>query len=257
MDIRTKHIEPKLTLVGAGPGDPELITVKGMKVIAGADVILYDALIDKTLLEYAQSDAIKVFVGKRGGRDYIKQNQINELIVEYAFQYGHVVRLKGGDPFVFGRGHEELDYAHSFGVTTDVIPGITSAIAVPELQRIPVTRRGMSESFWVITGSTKEGKLSKDLELAAQSTATIVVLMGMRKLPEIVALYNRLGISETPVGIIQNGTTRKEKIGLGTMENIMDVVSEKGLKSPAIIIIGKVVEAHPRLSELLAEISHY
>ena len=111
MDIRTKHIEPKLTLVGAGPGDPELITVKGMKVIAGADVILYDALIDKTLLEYAQSDAIKVFVGKRGGRDYIKQNQINELIVEYAFQYGHVVRLKGGDPFVFGRGHEELDYA--------------------------------------------------------------------------------------------------------------------------------------------------
>ena len=115
----------------------------------------------------------------------------------------------------------------------------------------------MSESFWVITGSTKEGKLSKDLELAAQSTATIVVLMGMRKLPEIVALYNRLGISETPVGIIQNGTTRKEKIGLGTMENIMDVVSEKGLKSPAIIIIGKVVEAHPRLSELLAEISHY
>tara|TARA_B100000674_G_scaffold315446_1_gene262358 strand:- start:1044 stop:1817 length:774 start_codon:yes stop_codon:yes gene_type:complete len=257
LDIRTKHIEPKLTLVGAGPGDPELITVKGMKVIAGADVILYDALIDKTLLEYAQSDAIKVFVGKRGGRDYIKQNQINELIVEYAFQYGHVVRLKGGDPFVFGRGHEELDYAHSFGVTTDVIPGITSAIAVPELQRIPVTRRGMSESFWVITGSTKEGKLSKDLELAAQSTATIVVLMGMRKLPEIVALYNRLGISETPVGIIQNGTTRKEKIGLGTMENIMDVVSEKGLKSPAIIIIGKVVEAHPRLSELLAEISHY
>ena len=199
----------------------------------------------------------KVFVGKRGGRDYIKQNQINELIVEYAFQYGHVVRLKGGDPFVFGRGHEELDYAHSFGVTTDVIPGITSAIAVPELQRIPVTRRGMSESFWVITGSTKEGKLSKDLELAAQSTATIVVLMGMRKLPEIVALYNRLGISETPVGIIQNGTTRKEKIGLGTMENIMDVVSEKGLKSPAIIIIGKVVEAHQRLSELLAEISHY
>tara|TARA_B100000683_G_scaffold273684_1_gene319913 strand:- start:1007 stop:1780 length:774 start_codon:yes stop_codon:yes gene_type:complete len=255
LEEKTRHIEPKLTLVGAGPGDPELITVKGMKSISTADVILYDALIDKSLLEYAPANAVKVFVGKRGGRDYIKQEEINALIVKYAFQYGHVVRLKGGDPFVFGRGHEELDYAQAFGLTTNIIPGITSSIAVPELQRIPVTRRGYSESFWVITGSTKEGKLSKDLELAAQSTATVVVLMGMRKLPEIVALYKQLGIGETPVGIIQNGTTYSEKSGFGTMENIMDVVSERGLKSPAIIIIGKVVEAHPEFARILAEVN--
>tara|TARA_B100001094_G_C18083221_1_gene746378 strand:+ start:287 stop:1066 length:780 start_codon:yes stop_codon:yes gene_type:complete len=253
LSVTIKHIKPKLTLVGAGPGDPDLITVKGMKAIEMADAVLYDALIDKTLLEYAKSDAIKVFVGKRGGRDYINQDKINELIVKHAFQYGNVVRLKGGDPFVFGRGHEEIQYVSNFRIPTEIIPGITSAIAVPELQGIPVTRRGLSESFWVITGSTKEGKLSKDLELAAQSTATIVVLMGMRKLPEIVALYKRLGIAKTPVGIIQSGSTHREKSGFGLMENIMDVVSEKGLKSPSIIVIGKVVETHPELTRVMAE----
>lgn len=257
MTEATKYNKPKLTLVGAGPGDPDLITVKGMKAIASADVILYDALVDKDLLNYAKTDAIKIFVGKRGGKRSIKQEQINLLIVKYAYQYGSVVRLKGGDPFVFGRGHEELEYAENFGILTEIIPGITSAISVPALQGIPVTRRGISESFWVITGSTKEGRLSKDIELAAQSTATIVVLMGMKKLSEIVQIYRDLGISETPVGIIQNGSTSNEIKGFGTMDNIIDVVSQKRIKSPAIIIIGKVVEMHPELSEILAEVNHF
>jgi uroporphyrin-III C-methyltransferase len=252
-----KYDKPKLTLVGAGPGDPDLITVKGMKAIASADVILYDALVDKDLLNYAKTDAIKIFVGKRGGKRSIKQEQINLLIVKYAYQYGSVVRLKGGDPFVFGRGHEELEYVENFGIVTEIIPGITSAIAVPALQGIPVTRRGISESFWVITGSTKEGRLSKDIELAAQSTATIVVLMGMKKLAEIVDIYNRLGISETPVGIIQNGSTSNEIKGFGTMNNIIDVVSQKRIKSPAIIIIGKVVEMHTELTKILVEVNHF
>jgi len=252
-----KYNHPKLTLVGAGPGDPDLITIKGMKAISDANVVLYDALIDKQLLDYTKSDAIKVYVGKRGGMRSFKQDQINLLIVKYAYEYGHVVRLKGGDPFVFGRGHEELEYAENFGISTDVIPGITSAISVPALQGIPVTRRGISESFWVITGSTKEGRLSKDVEVAAQSTATIVVLMGMQKLPELVEIYRRLGISETPVGVIQNGSTSNEIKGFGTMENILDVVYQKKMKSPAIIIIGKVVETHPELTEILAEVNHY
>lgn len=253
MNIQPRNITPKLSLVGAGPGDPDLITVKGMKAIEKADVILYDALIDKTLLSYASPTTVQVFVGKRGGRDYIQQEEINKLIVEYAFQYGHVVRLKGGDPFVFGRGHEEIEHAHSFGIETEIVPGITSSISVPELQGIPVTRRGVSESFWVITGSTKEGKLSDDLKLAAQSTATVVILMGMRKLPEIVSLYRTLNQENTPVGIIQNGSTQQEKTGFGTLDNIMDVVSEKGLKSPAIIIIGRVVETHPEMVNALAK----
>ena len=255
MSVTVKHIQPKLTLVGAGPGDPDLITVKGVKAIQEADTILYDALVDNTLLKYAKADAIKIFVGKRGGRDYIKQDQINELIVKHALQNGHVVRLKGGDPFVFGRGFEEIEYANNFGLATEIIPGITSAISVPELQGIPVTLRGVSESFWVITGSTKKGKLSKDLELAAQSTATVVVLMGMRKLAEIVAIYTKLGIVTTPVGVIQSGSTYKEQAGYGTMENIMDVVSQKRLKSPAIIVIGNVVETHPEMVKILTEVN--
>ncbi len=252
-----KYNQPKLTLLGAGPGDPDLITVKGMKAIANADVILYDALIDKELLDYAKEDAVKLYVGKRGGMRSVKQEEINLLIVKYAYEYGHVVRLKGGDPFVFGRGHEEMEYAENFGISTEIIPGITSAISVPALQGIPVTRRDISESFWVITGSTKAGKLSKDLELAAQSTATIVVLMGMKNLPEIVSIYKRLDISKTPVGIVQNGSTKNEVTGFGTMDNILEVVSEKKIKSPAIIVIGKVVETHPELAEVLSEINHY
>ena len=257
MTDSTKYNLPKLTLVGAGPGDPDLITVKGLKAIANADVVLYDALIDKELLSHTKDNAVKLYVGKRGGMRSIKQEQINLLIVKYAYEYGHVVRLKGGDPFVFGRGHEEMEYAENFGISTEIIPGITSAISVPALQGIPVTRRGISESFWVITGSTKAGKLSKDIELAAQSTATIVVLMGMKNLSEIVSIYQRLGISQTPVGIIQNGSTSKEASCFGTMDDILDAVSEKKIKSPAIIVIGKVVETHPQLAEVLSEINHY
>jgi len=247
------NIIPKLSLVGAGPGDPDLITVKGVKAIQVANVVLYDALIDKILLDYAKPDAIKIFVGKRGGRDYIQQEDINKLFVEYAFQYGHVVRLKGGDPFVFGRGHEEIEYAQAFGLQTQIIPGITSSISVPELQGIPVTKRGVSESFWVVTGSTKEGKLSDDLKLAAQSTATVVILMGMRNLHEIVSVYNKINKLDTPVGIIQSGSTFHEKTGFGKMENIMDIVAEKGLKSPAIIIIGDVVKTHPEMAIAFAQ----
>ena len=155
--------KPYLTLVGAGPGDPELFTLKGVKALSTADVVLYDALVNKDLLDYAPAKAQKVFVGKRAGKHSLKQEEINELIVEYAFNYGHVVRLKGGDPFVFGRGHEEIAYAAAFGIDSSVVPGISSSIAVPEMQKIPVTARGYSESFWVVTGTTKEGELSKDI----------------------------------------------------------------------------------------------
>lgn len=251
--MRIDHAkQPKLTLVGAGPGDPDLITLKGIKAIKSANVILYDALLDNALLDYAKSDAIKVYVGKRGGKNYKSQAEINQLMVEMAFEYGHVVRLKGGDPFVFGRGHEELDYAKAFGLETAVVPGISSIIAVPELQEIPVTKRGRAESFWVITGTTKEGRLSKDLNLAAQSTATVIVLMGMKKLPEIVRLYKKIGRAEAPIAIIQNGSNKNEKIGIGNIASIEEIVKEKQLGSPAIIVIGDVVLEHPSQLESIA-----
>ena len=233
--------QPRLTLVGAGPGDPELITLKAVRALATADVVLYDALANPALLEYAPKSAIKKYVGKRGGKKYLSQVKINELIVGEAFRHGHVVRLKGGDPFVFGRGHEELAFAEAFGLETEVIPGISSSVAVPALQKIPLTKRGINESFWVITGTTKNHEISKDMVLAAQSSATIIILMGMRKLREITTIFSQYGKAQTPVAIIQNGSTPEEKVGFGQVENIADVAEEQGLAAPAVIVVGEVV----------------
>ena len=200
----------KLTVVGAGPGDMDLITLKGVKALQNADVVLYDALVSNELLEYAPK-AEKIFVGKRKGCYSYQQAQINDLIVERATLGLHVVRLKGGDPFVFGRGAEEMEHAAAFGVEVDVVPGISSSLSVPASQNIPVTKRGAAESFWVITGTTKEHKLSNDVALAAKSNATVVILMGMSKLGEIMQLFKKEGKEDTPVAIIQNGTTEHEK----------------------------------------------
>src|SRR5580693_2712549 len=171
--------EPRITLVGAGPGDAELITLKGIKALKTADVVLYDALVNEELLAHAPENAVKVYVGKRSGDHTYSQEAVNKLMIDYAMNYGHVVRLKGGDPFVFGRGFEELDFAAAYSIPTQVIPGISSSIGVPGLQNIPVTHRGLSESFWVVTGTKADGKISNDLYEAARTRATIVVLMGI------------------------------------------------------------------------------
>ncbi|PKP28769.1 MAG: uroporphyrinogen-III C-methyltransferase [Bacteroidetes bacterium HGW-Bacteroidetes-18] len=248
------HKNPKVTLVGAGPGDPELITVKGVKALEEANIVLYDALINRALLKYVPKEAQKIFVGKRRGFHSHSQDEINELMVKYAFQYGNAVRLKGGDPFVFGRGAEEIDYIESFGIETEVIPGISSAMAVPTSQGIALTKRGISESFWVITGTTSERKLSNDVFLAAQSTATIVILMGMSKLSEIVAIFKKFEKGDVPTAIIQNGTTKNEKIGVATIDSILEVVETQQLASPAIIVIGEVVKHSAKLRAFYEEI---
>jgi uroporphyrin-III C-methyltransferase len=180
---------PKLTLVGAGPGDAELITLKGIRAIQSADVVMYDALANDSLLDYAPKHALLLYVGKRKGDHYLKQSEINELIVSYATRYGHVVRLKGGDPFVFGRGYEEVEYAQQHNIETDIVPGVSSAVSVPAAQGIPITHRDIAQSFWVVTGHTQDNKLPADIHLAAQSSATVVILMGMSKLAEIVSIF--------------------------------------------------------------------
>ncbi len=241
------HKKGKLSIVGAGPGDPELITLKAIKAIKAADVILYDALINTDLLNYASETAEQIFVGKRRGCYAFQQEQINELIVERAMKGKHVIRLKGGDPFVFGRGAEEIEFAAHHGISSEVIPGITSAIAVPAYQNIPVTKRKVAESFWVITGTTKDHLLSKDVELAIQSTATIIILMGMKKLPEIVQLFQQNDKGSKPIAIIQDGTRKEEKQVVGTINTIVSQVKEHGLENPAIIIIGDVVNNREQL----------
>ena len=250
--------DPKITLVGAGPGDPELITVKGLKALQTADVVLYDALSNPALLAEAPANALKVYVGKRANKHRYKQEEINLMLVQYAFSHGHVVRLKGGDPFIFGRGHEELEYVESFGIEAHVVPGISSSISVPELQGVPLTRRGINESFWVITGTTSSGEISKDIALAAQSSATVVILMGMRKLEEISRLFIAQGKGITPAMIIQNGSLPTEQMVHGTVSTISKLVQEEGLGAPAIIVIGEVVDLLPeRMEEFEAILNRY
>ncbi|HEY0029703.1 MAG TPA: uroporphyrinogen-III C-methyltransferase [Bacteroidia bacterium] len=243
MKTRTNNL-PRLTLVGAGPGDIDLITIKGLEAIADADVILYDALVNPALLNYAPTNAKKIYVGKRNNNHAYTQEQINSLIIDSAYTYGHVVRLKGGDPFVFGRGYEELAHAQLFNIETTVVPGISSSIAVPELQGIPVTNRGTSESFWVITGTTSKGQLSADVKLAAQSTATVVILMGLNKLHEIADVFKAYGKQDTAIAIIQNGSLPDERIALGTIDTIEEIAKIEKVQAPAVIVIGDVVKLH-------------
>ncbi|HBT10507.1 MAG: uroporphyrinogen-III C-methyltransferase [Leeuwenhoekiella sp.] len=245
---------PKLTVVGAGPGDVELFTLKGIRALESADVVLYDALVNPELLEYA-TNAELIFVGKRKGCYAYQQEQINDLIIARAKSHGHVVRLKGGDPFIFGRGAEEMQVAAAAGLEVAVVPGISSSLAVPAYQNIPLTKRGSSESFWVITGTTKAHKISNDIKLAAQSSATVVILMGMSKLAEITALFRESGKKDTPVAIIQDGTTSKERIGVGTVDTIEMVVQELKLTNPSIIVIGEVVKHREQLLNLQLEIA--
>jgi uroporphyrin-III C-methyltransferase len=249
-------VEPKLSLVGAGPGDPELITLKAINAIKSANVILYDALVNDVLLSYASPLAELIFVGKRKGCYSYHQDQINELIVNRALSKGHVVRLKGGDPFVFGRGAEEIEYVTPFKIPAVVIPGISSSVAVPAYQGISITKRNASESFWVITGTTKKHELSRDIELSAKSTATVVILMGMSKLSEIVTVFKNEGKQNTAIAIIQNGTRADEKVGIGTINSIEAIVSEKQLSSPAIIVIGEVVNQRVQLDNIAQQTAY-
>ena len=236
-----------LSLVGAGPGDPELITLKAIRAIKKADVILYDALANEELLTFAQPTAIKRFVGKRYGCHALSQEEINSLIVEYANSHGHVVRLKGGDPFVFGRANEEIETARQAGIPVEIVPGISSALAVPAMQMIPLTNRGIAESFWVTTGTTRSGDISKDIKLAAQSSATVIILMAMSKLEAIMDIFKEYGKQDTPVAIIQNGTTPEEKWVIGSVKDISFKAEFENISNPAIIVVGEVVRLHPSL----------
>lgn len=244
---------PKLSVVGAGPGDPELITIKAVNTLKAANVVLYDALINRELLEYAPQAEL-VFVGKRKGQHSYCQEQINELIVKYASEYGHVVRLKGGDPFIFGRGMEELEYAKDKGLETALVSGITSSIGVPANVGVSLTQRGISESIWIITGTTSQRTLSEDVRLAAQSTATVVILMGMSKLQEIVSTFRHFGKEELPVAIVQNGTTHSERSVFGRLSTIESIAHESEISTPATIVIGEVVGHRHQFQRVLEKL---
>ncbi|MGR3809818.1 uroporphyrinogen-III C-methyltransferase [Jiulongibacter sp. NS-SX5] len=232
----------KLTLVGAGPGDPDLITLKAVKALASADVVLYDHLANHALLEHCSEAAELIYVGKRGHKRGISQDQINELILEKALEKGHVVRLKGGDPFIFGRGGEEVNYAAKHNIPSSYIPGISSINAIG-MSGIPLTDRNCSDGFWVITGHKKDKSLSTDIRNAARSNATLVILMGMSKLSEIAQEMISAGKGDTPAAIIQNASSENEIKVKGKAGELVMMAEENGLSNPAVIVIGEVVHA--------------
>ncbi len=246
--MKSIKMKGKLTLVGAGPGDPELISIKGVKAIKAADVILYDALVHPDLLDYASDDAEKIYVGKRAGRHSFNQEEINKLIVDHALSGAHVVRLKGGDPFVFAHGKEELEYAETFDIETSAVIGISS-VNLPGLYGIPLTRRGINESFWVVTATTKSGEISKDVGLAAQSSATVVFLMGVGKLEKITNTYKKLGRGDLPAAIISKGSLEDGKVLFADIEDLYEKQLEHKLPTPAIIVVGEAVGSHPYFYE--------
>jgi len=231
-------------LIGAGPGDPDLITVKGLRCLRSADVVLYDRLISPELLKEARTDALLIYVGKGPSHHIMPQEQINAAIISHAQRGQTVARLKGGDPFVFGRGGEEAQVLIEAGIPFEVIPGITSAIAVPAYAGIPVTHRDYTTSFTVVTGHEgRSASPSVNWEALAALGGTLVVLMGVTALPDFTRRLINGGMdSTTPAAVIQEGTTPQQRIVYGTVENIAERAAQAGLVAPALTVIGRVVE---------------
>ena len=244
----------RVFLVGAGPGDSELITLKGLNALRIADVVIYDRLVNPDLLDEAPLQAIRIFVGKESGRQGVKQEDINALLVNYAQQGYTVVRLKGGDPFVFGRGGEEALALANADIPFEIVPGVSSAIAVPAYAGIPVTHRGMASSVMIVTGheedSSEHSKVNWEAAaLSVASGGTLVVLMGVKALPRIAKLLVRYALApNTPAAVIQQGTTQDQRVIVNTLDKIADSAKAAKIKSPAITIVGSVVDLNEPLA---------
>lgn len=230
----------KVYLVGAGCGDYDLITLRGMNLLKICDTVVYDNLIDSHLLDFTADTAEKICVGKRAGHHSEKQERINEILVEHALNGKTVVRLKGGDPFVFGRGGEEILALKEHNIPYDIVPGITSAVAVPELAGIPVTHRKTSRGFHVITGHTADDLLPENIKKHASTNETLVILMGLGNLSKITETLILNGKDEkTPAAVITHGASAEQKIVRNDLKNIADEVKKHKIKTPAVIVIGE------------------
>jgi uroporphyrin-III C-methyltransferase len=237
----------KVYLVGAGPGDPGLLTVRGLQLLHQASVIVYDQLVNPMLLEETSPVAMKIFVGKQSGRHCIPQEEINRVLIEYARLGCEVVRLKGGDPFVFGRGGEEAEALADAEVPFEIVPGVSSVAAVPAYAGIPVTHRKFASSFAVVTGhETQKAQSVVDWGRLANAVDTIVILMGLNNLAHITHELLIHGMSgNTPVAVIRCGTTQAQEIAIGTLADIVE--KSVKLKPPALIVVGNVVSLAAKL----------
>ncbi len=234
----------KVFLVGAGPGDPELLTLKGQRCLNQADVVVYDRLVDSRLPNLSPPTAERILVGKKGGRYSFPQEKINELLASKAKEGKQVVRLKGGDPFVFGRGGEEAIFLAQRGIPFEIVPGVSSALAVPAAAGIPVTHRDVSSSVAIITGhQVTDSEQPVEWERVATATDTLVVLMPLHNLRGIVSKLVLHGRSlDTPAAVVEAGTLEGQKEAVGTLRTIVRETDQLGIQSPALLIVGKVVE---------------
>ena len=240
----------KVYLVGAGPGDPGLMTIKGKTLLEHADVVVYDALVSPPILEMINPHAERIDAGKRRGRHSKLQDETNQLLIEKAQTHAVVVRLKGGDPFVFGRGGEEMEALIRAGISVEVIPGVTSCIAAPAYAGIPVTHRDYSSSVTFVTGHEVAGKYSPQInwKAIAQGSETIVIYMGVHNLPNILPELLAGGLlPETPIALIRWGTHPEQSQLIGTLETIVEQIEESQFEAPAIAVIGRVVDLHSSL----------
>jgi uroporphyrin-III C-methyltransferase len=228
-------------LVGAGPGDPDLITLKAVKILKNADVVIYDRLANDEILKYAEN-ANLIFVGKKAGEHYKTQDEINQILIDEAKNYERVVRLKGGDPFVFGRGGEEILALLKENIPVETVPGVTSAVGVPTSVGLPVTHRGVATSLTIVTGHEDPTKSEKQVKWDFKAD-TIIILMGVGRLDDNTRELMKYRDPKTPVCVIENGTMPNERIITGTLENI----TRKDVKSPALVIVGRVVDVFQRI----------
>lgn len=231
----------KVYLVGAGPGDPGLLTVRGLELLRNAHVVVYDQLVNPALLEEAAPAAERIFAGKAAGRHCVAQDEINRFLIKHARRGYDVVRLKGGDPFVFGRGGEEAEALAGAGIPFEIVPGVSSAVAVPAYAGIPLTHRKFASSFAVVTGhEAAKAQLSVDWAKLATATDTLVILMGLKNLPVIVSKLIAHGRSaQTPAAVIRCGTTNEQESVIGTLADIVEKCAH--FEAPALIVVGDVV----------------
>ena len=243
------HCSGEVFLVGAGPGDPELLTIKAHRLMQEADVVLYDNLVSKAVVDQVNPNAERIYVGKMSSRHTLPQEEINTTLVKLAHEGKKVLRLKGGDPFIFGRGGEEVETLKANGVSFQIVPGISAANGISCYTGIPLTHRDYSHAVTFVTGHLKNGTSDLDWPALVRPSHTVVIYMGLEALPEICRQLVAHGLPEThPIAVVHRGTTKEQKTCVGTLATITELAQAAGFKPPSLIIAGEVVLLHDKLS---------